>query len=337
MSSQILVTGAAGFIGSHVCRHLLKANYRVVGVDDLSGGFRDYVPDGVEFIEGSVTDTAFVNTLFAKNRFDHVFHLAAYAAEGLSHFIKHFNYTNNLLGSVNLINASVNQGVKCFVFTSSIAVYGKNQLPMLEEAVPQPEDPYGIAKYAVELDLKEAHEMFGMNYVIFRPHNVYGEFQNIGDRYRNVIGIFMNQIMQGQPMTIFGDGKQTRAFSYIDDVAPVIAASIERPNSYNHVFNVGADKPYSVNELVDVVCKAMVAKAQVKHLEARNEVVHAYSAHEKVRKHFGDLIKNVSLEEGVMKMAAWAKKAGARQGKPFEGIEVRKNLPPSWAALEKKA
>lgn len=336
MRSQILVTGAAGFIGSHVCRHLLT-NYQVTGIDDLSGGFRDYVPDGVEFIEGSVTDVTFVKKLFAEHQFNHVFHLAAYAAEGLSHFIKHFNYTNNLLGSVNLINASVNHGVKCFVFTSSIAVYGKNQLPMSEEAVPQPEDPYGIAKYAVELDLKETHEMFGMDYVIFRPHNVYGEFQNIGDRYRNVIGIFMNQIMQGHPMTIFGDGKQTRAFSYIDDVAPVIAASIERPASYNQVFNVGADKPYTVNELSDVVAKAMGAKSQVKHLEARNEVVHAYSAHEKVRKHFGDLIKNVSLEEGVAKMAVWAKKAGARQGKPFEGIEIRRNLPPSWAALEKKS
>lgn len=337
MSSQILVTGAAGFIGSHVCRRLLKANYRVIGIDDLSGGFRDYIPDGVEFIEGSVTDGEFVKKLFAKNRFDCVFHLAAYAAEGLSHFIKHFNYTNNLLGSVNLINASVNDGVKCFVFTSSIAVYGKNQLPMSEDAVPQPEDPYGIAKYAVELDLKETHEMFGMNYVIFRPHNVYGEFQNIGDRYRNVIGIFMNQIMQGQPMTIFGDGKQTRAFSYIDDVAPVIAASIERSESYNQVFNVGADKPYTVNELANVVAKAMGATAQVRHLEARNEVVHAYSAHDKVRKHFGDLIKNVSLEEGVGRMAVWARKAGARQGKPFEGIEIPKNLPPSWAALSKKS
>ena len=178
--------------------------------------------------------------------------------------------------------------------------------------------------------------MFGLNYVIFRPHNVYGEFQNIGDRYRNVIGIFMNQILQGQPMTIFGDGKQTRAFSYIDDVAPVIAASIAREKSYNQIFNVGADKPYSVNELATVVAKTMGATAQIKHLEARNEVVHAYSAHEKVQKHFGDLIKNVSLEDGVAKMAAWAKKAGARQGKPFEGIEVRKNLPPSWAALEKK-
>jgi UDP-glucose 4-epimerase len=337
MSSQILVTGAAGFIGSHVCRHLLKAKYQVVGMDDLSGGFRDYVPDGVKFIEGSVTDTATVKKIFAEHKFEHVFHLAAYAAEGLSHFIKHFNYTNNLLGSVNLINASVNQGVKCFVFTSSIAVYGKNQLPMTEDAVPQPEDPYGIAKYAVELDLKETHEMFGMDYVVFRPHNVYGEFQNIGDRYRNVIGIFMNQIMQGQPMTIFGDGKQTRAFSYIDDVAPVIAASIERRASYNQIFNVGADKPYTVNELANVVSKAMGATAQVKHLEARNEVVHAYSAHDKVRKHFGDLIKNVSLEDGVARMAAWAKNAGARQGKPFDGIEIPKNLPPSWAALSKKS
>lgn len=333
MSSRILVTGAAGFIGSHVCRHLIQANHDVTGLDDLSGGFRDYVPVGVKFVEGSITDGALVKRLFAENAFDYVFHLAAYAAEGLSHFIKHFNYTNNLLGSVNLINASINHNVKCFVFTSSIAVYGKNQLPMSEDAVPQPEDPYGIAKYAVELDLKEAHEMFGLNHVIFRPHNVYGEFQNIGDRYRNVIGIFMNQIMQGQPMTIFGDGTQTRAFSYIDDVAPVIAASIGRPNSYNEVFNVGADKPYSVNELADVVAKAMGATGQVKHLDARNEVVHAYSAHEKVRKHFGDIIKNVPLDQGVAKMAAWAKKAGARQGKPFDGIEVRKKLPPSWAAL----
>ncbi|HSY43427.1 MAG TPA: NAD-dependent epimerase/dehydratase family protein [Candidatus Acidoferrum sp.] len=333
MTSRILVTGAAGFIGSHVCSHLLKAKHQVTGLDDLSGGFLDYVPDGVKFVQGSVTDTALVNKLFAENHFDYVFHLAAYAAEGLSHFIKHFNYTNNLLGSVNLINASVNYNVKCFVFTSSIAVYGKNQLPMTEDTVPQPEDPYGIAKYAVEMDLHEAHEMFGLNHVIFRPHNVYGELQNIGDRYRNVIGIFMNQIMQGQPMTIFGDGNQTRAFSYIDDVAPVIAASIARPASYNQVFNVGADKPYSVNELATVVVKAMGAKSEIKHLEARNEVVHAYSAHEKVHQHFGDLIKNVSLADGVARMAAWAKKAGARQGKPFEGIEVSKNMPPSWAKL----
>ena len=336
MNSPVLVTGAAGFIGSHVAAHLLKSGHRVIGLDDLSGGFEDHVPAGVRFIRGSINDEGLVNRLFAEHQFEYVFHLAAYAAEGLSHFIKRFNYTNNLLGSVNLINASVNTGtVKCFVFTSSIAVYGRNQLPMTEAAVPQPEDPYGIAKYAVELDLKEAHEMFGLNHVIFRPHNVYGENQNLGDRYRNVIGIFMNQIMQGQPMTIFGDGSQTRAFSYIDDVAPVIAASIRRPDAYNQVFNVGADKPYSVAELAQVVARAMGVPPQINKLEARNEVVHAYSAHEKAHRYFGDLIKNVSLEEGVNRMAVWAKKVGARQGQTFEGIEVRKNLPKSWAALEK--
>lgn len=279
-----------------------------------------------------MTDTQLVNRLFAAHQFEYVFHLAAYAAEGLSHFIKHFNYTNNLLGSINLINASVNHGVKTFVFTSSIAVYGRNQLPMSEDLTPQPEDPYGIAKYAVELDLKEAHEMFGLNYVIFRPHNVYGENQNLGDRYRNVIGIFMNQVMQGQPMTVFGDGKQTRAFSHIDDVAPIIADSINRPAAQNQVFNVGADRAYSVIELVSVIAKAMGSTASVKHLEARNEVVDAYSAHEKVRSVFGDLIKNVTLEAGVTGMAAWAKRSGPRRSKPFSGIEVLKKLPASWAA-----
>jgi UDP-glucose 4-epimerase len=116
-----------------------------------------------------------------------------------------------------------------------------------------------------------------------------------------------------------------------------IAASATRPACYNQVFNVGADKAYSVLELAQVVAKTMGAKSEIKHLEARNEVVHAYSAHEKAHKYFGDLIKNVSLEEGVARMAAWAKKAGARQGQPFEGIEVRKNLPPSWSALERKS
>jgi UDP-glucose 4-epimerase len=331
---RALVTGAAGFIGSHVCDALLARGYAVVGLDDLSGGFRENVPAGVDFVEGTINDVALVNRLFDVHRFDYVFHLAAYAAEGLSHFIRRFNYTNNLIGSVNLINASVNAGtVKCFVFTSSIAVYGRNQLPMTEDAVPQPEDPYGVAKYAVELDLKAAHEMFGLNSIIFRPHNVYGERQNIGDPYRNVVGIFMNQIMQGRQLSVFGDGTQTRAFSHIDDVAPVIAASIERPAAYNEVFNIGADTPYSVLQLAETVSRAMGAAPEINFLEARNEVLHAYSAHEKVRAHFGDLIEDVDLEVGLFRMADWAKAHGPRTGKPFEGIEVEQNMPPAWRAF----
>lgn len=329
-----LVTGVAGFIGSHVADALLARGHRVVGLDDLSGGTRANVPAEVDFVDGSVEDAALVSALFEEHAFDYVFHLAAYAAEGLSHFIRRFNYSNNLLGSVNLINASVNAGsVRCFVFTSSIAVYGENQLPMTEATTPTPEDPYGIAKYAVELDLRAAHEMFGLDFIVFRPHNVYGERQNIGDPYRNVVGIFMNQIMQGEALTVFGNGTQTRAFSHVDDVAPVIAASIERDAAYNETFNIGADTPYTVLELAEVVSEAMGAEQEINFLPARNEVEHAYSSHEKAHEHFGDLIDNIDLRDGIHRMADWARSAGPRQGERFGAIEVEQNLPSSWQTI----
>jgi len=328
-----LVTGGAGFIGAHVTQECLRLGHEVVVLDDLSGGFRDQVPEGALFVEGSITDHALLARLFVEHKFDYVYHLAAYAAEGLSHFIRRFNYTNNLIGSVNLINESVRHEVKCFVFTSSIAVYGAGQVPMDEAMVPQPEDPYGVSKYAVELDLRAAHEMFGLDYVVFRPHNVYGENQNIGDKYRNVIGIFMNQIMQGQPLTIFGDGEQTRAFSYIGDVAPHIARSVHEPRARNQVFNIGADIPYSVNELARVVGRAFGVEPEIRYLPPRIEVVNAYSSHEKAAELLGARA-GTSLEEGIARMAAWARAVGARKGQPFGEIEVRRNMPPSWRELE---
>ncbi len=324
-----LVTGGAGFIGSHVARHCLALGQEVVVLDDLSGGFQDQVPAGARFVQGSIEDIGLIESLFAEHRFDYVYHLAAYAAEGLSHFIRRFNYNNNLIGSVNLINAALGHGTRCFVFSSSIAVYGTNQLPMREDQEPQPEDPYGIAKYAVELDLRAAHELFGLDFIVFRPHNVYGENQNIGDRYRNVIGIFMNQILQGQPMTVFGDGTQTRAFTYISDVAPHIANSVNLPQASGQVINIGADKPYSVRYLAEVVAEAFGAKPTIRYLDARNEVVHAYSDHLKAQQIFGQQ-PTVDLEEGVRRMAAWAQGTGARRSQAFGEIEVRRNLPPSW-------
>ena len=331
---KVLVTGAAGFIGSHVCDHLVNNGYEVIALDDLSGGFEDNVNTKAKFIKGSINDVELINRLFEEHQFTYVYHLAAYAAEGLSHFIRRFNYNNNLIGSINLINASINSGtVKCFVFTSSIAVYGKNQLPMKEDMMPQPEDPYGISKLAVEQDLKSAHEMFGMDYIIFRPHNVYGERQNIGDPYRNVVGIFMNQIMQGKKLTVFGDGMQTRAFSHIDDVAPIIAKSVEMPEAYNEVFNIGADTPYTVKELTTLVCDAFGVSEQIEYLEARNEVVHAYSNHDKVHQFFGHMIKNITLKDGIERMVADAKEKGPRTGEKFKNIEVEKNMPPAWTKL----
>lgn len=327
---NVLVTGAAGLIGSHVADHCLSDGSRVVAIDDLSGGFIENLPEACRFEKVDIVDSERVDAVFAEHGpFDCVYHLAAHAAEGLSHFIRNYNYSNNLLGSVNLLNAAVRSGTPCFVFTSSIAVYGAGQTPMSESLTPVPEDPYGIAKYAFELDLQAAHEMFGIDYVVFRPHNVYGERQNIGDKYRNVIGIFMNQLLQGEPMTVFGDGLQTRAFSHVDDVAPAIAKSPFVAEAMNEVFNIGADQPYSILELGEQIAASFGCKASFRHLEARKEVVHAFADHDKAKRVF-NFVSPVSLSDGVERMARWVQEVGPRTPVKFSAVEVEKNLPDSW-------
>jgi UDP-glucose 4-epimerase len=329
--AKCLVTGGAGFMGAHVARTLLERGHDVVVLDDLSGGFPDNIPPEAKFVQGSIVDDTLISRLFADERFDYVYHLAAYAAEGLSHFIKRFNYTNNVIGSVTLINAAVNHNVDCFVFTSSIAVYGAGQVPMIESLRPEPEDSYGIAKFTVEQELASSKQMFDLDYVIFRPHNVYGELQNIGDRYRNVLGIFMNQILNGQPLSIFGDGEQSRAFSYVHDIAPSIADAPLTTGARGESFNVGADVPYTINHLANTVKDAMgVPDHPVRHLDARNEVKHAFSDHSKAERVFGPP-HSTSLDDGVRRMVEWVKAHGPRATSRFSNIEIERGLPPSWA------
>jgi UDP-glucose 4-epimerase len=331
--TRVLVTGGAGFIGSHVADECLKLGMDVVATDDLSGGFQENVPAAATWVGGDIADPDFVESLWSSGTYDYVYHVAAYAAEGLSHFIRAYNYRTNLQASVLLVNQSVLNGVKQFVFTSSIAVYGTEQTPMTEDMAPRPEDPYGISKYAVELDLAAANDMFGLEYTIFRPHNVYGERQNISDPYRNVIGIFMSRVMQGAPMPVFGDGLQTRAFSHIDDVAPLIVRAPLVEAARNEVINVGADEPYTILALAEAVAQAFGVDCEVEHLPSRQEVVHAFSSHDKARRIFGHT-PAVGLEEGITRMARWVQEVGVRPPMPFPGdIEVPLNMPPSWAQM----
>jgi UDP-glucose 4-epimerase len=331
--ARALVTGAAGFIGSHVADECLRLGMEVVATDDLSGGFLEHVPPAAVWIEGDISDPDFVESLWDDGSYDYVYHVAAYAAEGLSHFIRAYNYRTNLGASVLLINQSLLHGVKRFVFTSSIAVYGAEQTPMSEDMTPRPEDPYGISKYAVELDLAAAQEIFGLDHTIFRPHNVYGERQNISDPYRNVIGIFMSRVLSGEPMPVFGDGLQTRAFSHIDDVAPLIARAPLVEASRNEVINVGADKPHTILDLAEAVARAFGVKCEVTHLPARQEVTHAFSSHDRAREIFGEG-PTIDLDDGIARMARWVQTVGRRPLVPFRGtIEVPINMPPSWTAI----
>ncbi len=303
----------------------------VVAVDDLSGGFPENVPEAARSIEGDVRDAGFVTGLFEREGpFDYVYHLAAYAAEGLSHFIRGFNYRTNLEATVNLVNRAVIGDVQRFVFASSIAVYGAGQLPMSEGTEPSPEDPYGISKYAAELDLESAWTMFDLPYTVFRPHNVYGERQNVADPYRNVVGIFMAAALRGEPMRIFGDGSQTRAFSHVDDVAPVIARSVRVEPAAGQTFNIGADTAVTVSRLAELVAEALDVPLRVEHLPERREVKHAFADHSKVRAAFG-LGEPIELEQGLARMARWLRQTGVRDPIEFAGeIELPRNLPPSW-------
>lgn len=341
-SNFVLVTGVAGFIGSHVASHCLKLGFRVVGLDNLSGGFSSNVPDDVTFYKGDITDAELLGRLFSDYRFRFVYHLAAYAAEGMSHFVRSLNYRTNLVGSAELLNQAVKHNVECFLFTSSMSVYGSGTPPFTEDMPLNPEDPYAISKYAFELDLEAAHRMWGMDYVIFRPHNVYGPHQNLVDKYRNVVSIFMNQCAQGNPLTIFGDGEQTRAFSSIDDVAPLLAKAPSVVKARNQVFNIGGDTPCTINELARHVCQAMGNEHKVVHFSVRKEVKTAFSSHKKLRQYFDYPVLTVPLSQGLADMASWVKgqwefsKAAPSSMDHafvpivFKGVEVKKNIPPSW-------
>jgi len=330
---KILVTGGAGFIGSHVVDYLIKKSHRVTVLDDLSGGYRENVNSSAEFLEGSINDIDLVDRAVGDKEI--VYHLAAYAAEGLSHFMRRFNYQNNLAGSINLINAAIKHGVEKFLSCSSMAVYGEGELPFNEDTVPNPEDPYGISKLAVEMDLRVASKTHNLEYIVIRPHNVYGERQNIADPYRNVIGIFMNRIMQGQPPLIYGDGEQTRAFSYIGDIAPCIAEAPFIDAATNEVINLGSGKMYTLNELAKVVSKAMNSSIDPQHTSPRHEVKHAYCTTDKSERILG-FKERTALEEGIKRMAKWAKSKGPMPPTIWGEYEIDKNLPSFWKEMERE-
>ena len=211
-----------------------------------------------------------------------------------------------------------------------MAVYGKGSPPFNEKQLPCPEDPYGIAKYAVEMDLKLANKTFGINYNIVRPHNIIGIYQNIWDRYRNVIGIWIRKILNNEPITIFGDGTQVRAFSDIQLYMKPFK-KLMNPEFNGETFNIGSDKYFTINEAADLliqVASEFGYKTEKIYLEKRNEVHIAYCDHAKARKLLG-FEDNTDLKSTMRLMFSWAQKQPNRKVKNMN-YEIEKNMYSYW-------
>lgn len=326
---KVLITGVAGLVGSHFARHLLEKEHEVIGVDNLMGGYSDFIDERVKFHMSDLVDWRQVEKIFDIEQPDTVCHFAAYAAEGLSPFIRRFNYMNNVVVSANVINACLNHGVKKLIFTSSMSVYGKGEPPFTENDQLMPIDPYGIAKYTVEQDIRTAGEQFGLKYSIVRPHNIIGIYQNIWDRYRNVIGIWIRQCLEGKNITVFGNGEQTRAFSDIKFYMEPMERLLTEYNGA--VFNLGADKEYKIIDaarIVQSVARERGYKTGIEFLEGRHEVKHAYCDHSRAKKALG-FIDGTVLEDTIEEMFDWAVDQPPREIKQMK-YEVERGIYSFW-------
>lgn len=329
MKDKVLITGVAGLIGSHMAEHLVGLGYNVWGIDNLSGGYIENVPEGVHFQKVDLSDRELLARVFEEVKPDYVYHFAAYAAEGLSPFIRNFNYSNNLLCSVNVINECVKNEVKKIIFTSSMAVYGEGSPPFTETDAPRPADPYGISKYSVEMDLRQAYWQFGLDYAIVRPHNVVGIRQNIWDKYRNVIGIWIRRTLKGESIIIFGDGKQIRAFSDIKFCLEPMRRLMTEGNG--QIFNLGSDKGYSLNEVADIikeVAQEFGFNPEIEYLEKRHEVKEAFCDHQKAR-HMLGFKDETNLKATIKEMFVWAMKQEDREVKQMS-YEIEKGMYSYW-------
>ena len=327
---KVLITGVAGLLGSRLADWIIenKPEVEVIGVDDLSGGDVENIHPKVKFWQMNLTEHPIEN-IFESHKIDYVFHFAAYAAEGLSPFIRCYNYDNNLKATARIVNECIKHDVKRLVFTSTLAVYGHGHGGVFNETqVPKPIDPYGVAKYACEMDIQIAGEQHGLDWCIIRPHNVYGIKQNIWDKYRNVLGIWMYQHLNGEDMTIFGDGTQTRAFSFIDDSIEPLWNSAVREEASKEIINLGGIDEISIKDVSEIV-REVIGEGNIVHLEGRHEVKHSIPTYQKSIDILGFEHKT-SMKEGLTEMWKWAKEQPMKERFIWPEYELDKGIYSYW-------
>ena len=331
---KILVTGAAGFLGSHLSEKLALMGHDVIGVDSMIGGYKDNVPKNITFYKMDCCDLKEVQKIIKD--IDVVYHCAATAHEGLSVFSPYEITKNNYLASVSIFSAAVNAKVKRIIFCSSMARYGGQQTPFTENMKPTPVDPYAISKVASEEVLKNLCELNNIEWVIAVPHNIIGPKQKYDDPFRNVVSIMINRMLQGKAPIIYGDGNQTRCFSYIDDCLSCLIPMLDQKNLNKQIINIGPDEEFvTINKIAEICSNITGINLQPIHKKDRpKEVKHATCSADKAR-NLLNYKTTVSLQKGIEKTFDYIKKRGTR---PFDyniNIEINNELTPTtWKNKE---
>lgn len=328
----VLITGVAGLIGSRMADWIIENHpeYDVVGIDNLFGGYIENVNPKVIFYKRELSYDD-ISDIFDTHCIEYVYHFAAYAAEGLSPFMRKFNYSNNVLSTVNIINECIKHNVKRLVYTSSMSVYGHGDLKMNrfdENDTPCPIDPYGISKYACEMDIRVAGEQHGLDWCIIRPHNVAGVKQNIWDKYRNVLGIWMYRILHDMPILIYGDGEQTRSFSYIDDCLEPLWNAAVLENASKQIINLGGTKPCTINDAAKLLM-GITGYNKLEYKEARHEVKWAVPSYQKSVDILGYKDKT-EMKVWLKDMWEWAKTQPDREQYKWGNYEIEKGIYSYW-------
>lgn len=330
MSLRVLITGAAGFLGSHLAEAMLEMGHIVVGCDNLMGGYEDNVPDGVEFHKADCTDLKSMQEI--TKGIDVIYHTAAYPHEGLSVFspsvINHSIYQ----ATSTVLSAFIQNKGKRFIFLSSMARYGINKTPFTEDMPPAPYDPYALSKVASEDLIRLLSNVFGYEYVIAVPHNIIGPRQKYDDPYRNVAAIFINRMLQGKQPIIYGDGEQKRCFSFIQDCINPLKQLIVREDVHKEVINIGPDDEFiSINELARTTAELMDFDLDPIYFPERpQEVKEANCSSDKARKLLG-YETTYSFREGLAEMVEWIKSRGAKPFDYYLDLEIiNEKTPKTW-------
>jgi|TARA_B110000211_G_scaffold20074_1_gene20883 UDP-glucose 4-epimerase len=331
---KILVTGVAGFLGSHLAEQLSNLGHEVIGIDSMIGGYKDNIPKDIQFYNINCCDFKKIKNIMSGVEI--VYHCAATAHEGLSVFSPYEITKNNYLASVSIFSAAINHKVKRIIFCSSMARYGDQQTPFLESAKPTPVDPYAISKVAAEDVLINLCELNNTEWVIAVPHNIIGPRQKYDDPFRNVVSIMINRMLQGKAPIIYGDGEQKRCFSYIDDCLSCLIPMLDQKDLNKQIINIGPDEEFvTINKVAEICSNVTGINLPPIYKPGRpREVKHATCSADKARKLL-NYKTTVALKEGIQKTYEYIKKRGVKDFDYNIDIEINNDLTPkTWTQKE---